>query len=378
MTENPIRRGLEQDAQIISERKPEPMSQTTKQNIMMEYAERLKAFMADNDISQKQMAKLIGQSATTVNQLLKANYKGDVEKMISKVVEVINSYDSRSRHKGSGYVETTIAMAIGGLIKNVDGYSGDNEGCIGVVIGDSGHGKSECLRQYAKVNQHGYYIQLDDSMGTRDIFAAIGRAVGTTESGLKSVIARRIIDKLCDRHAILFIDEASSLNVSVLNQLRQVIVDQSACPMILSGNADLLKTIESGRSRKGYESLDQFQSRMLRVLNLDEIASNGDGGLYSPKDMQKLYQYGGIKLAKSAIKTLRKICCVPQTGRLRTCNKIIAALHTSSIVKKEGSIDGELIIAAISELRLPVERKLPLIRNKEISEPSQQQLAQAV
>lgn len=364
-----LSKGLEQDAQRITERKPENMSKTTQHNIMLEYAEKLKGFMNDTGTSQSRVAKRLGVSSSVVSQFLKGKYPGDIPTLVNKIVELINSSASRDRNKGAGYVETTVARQIAALIANADAYSTDTEGCIGVVIGDSGHGKSVCLRQYAAANESAYYIQLSATLSTRDIFIDIGRAVGATESGMKAIMAKRIIDRLRDRHAIIILDECSHLNPSELNQLRQTIVDHSGCPLILAGNNDLLKTIESGRSRRGYESLDQFQSRMIKTLNLDDLADGtGGGGLYSEDDVKRLYEYGGIKLTKDAGDTLRRICRISQTGRLRTCARIIAALHTAAAVKSSGKIDGDLILAAITELGLPVGRKISQIKSKQLND----------
>jgi hypothetical protein len=112
-------------------------------------------------------------------------------------------------------------------------------------------------------------------------------------------------------------------------------------------------------TRRGYESLDQFTSRLSYILNLDEAASNKDGGLYTVEDIKKLYEYGGIRLVGDAIDTLRKICMIPRTGRLHTCKNIIKALHTSKKVIKAGFIDTVAIRSAIEQLRLPVKVWLP-------------------
>ena len=130
--------------------------------------------------------------------------------------------------------------------------------------------------------------------------------------------------------------------------------------MVIAGNRHLLGTINQSSARRGYESLDQFRSRLMMILNLDDLAASDDGGLYTVEDVRRLYEYGGISLKKSAIKTLRKICKVPQSGRVRTCSHIFTALHQSKLVVDElGYIDTELILAAINQLGLPVMQYLP-------------------
>jgi hypothetical protein len=90
----------------------------------------------------------------------------------------------------------------------------------------------------------------------------------------------------------------------------------------------------------------------MSVLNLDELASERDGGLYTPDDIRKLYEHGGIRL--------RHICKTPKSGRLRMCSNIIAALYTANVVRERGYIDAAFIISAIQQLQLPVQARLPL------------------
>jgi len=126
----------------------------------------------------------------------------------------------------------------------------------------------------------------------------------------------------------------------------------------LSGNSDLLKTIQQPTTRQGYESLDQFTSRLMQVLNLDSLAADKDGGLYSADDIRKLYEYGGVRLSRDGVRTLQKIARAPRTGRLRTCSLVVEALHTSRVVKD--LITGQMVIDAIIQLDLPQRNKITL------------------
>jgi DNA transposition AAA+ family ATPase len=191
------------------------------------------------------------------------------------------------RIKNVKHVQTTVAQKIGSMIKTVASFSADDEeGCIGLLIGDDGHGKRHCLRQYAEVNKNTVYVELDDTMSSTVVFQEIARALSEKkEKGLRidsygflSAVARRISDVLRPRHIIVLIDEASNLTVEQLNQLRQIVVVRGRCPLILAGNQDLWKTVNQETKRPGYESLDQFTSRMLQVLNLDELAESSGGG----------------------------------------------------------------------------------------------------
>lgn len=362
-----VGQGLEQDAELIKKRIPEELTE----DAIREVADSLQAFMRENDLSRGKVAELLGVSRTMVSQFIGKGYTGNVARLVNKVVRLINSTDKKQRHgQYVGYVETTVAKQIGALVTQTEAFSTD-EGRIGLIIGDGGHGKSICLRAYVEANQNTVYLELDATMSSRYIFAEIARSLKIGVGGATALVARRIAQTLKCRNLIVIIDEASSLTVKQLNQLRQVIVVKGRCPLILAGNQQLQQTVMQRRTTREHESLDQFTSRLMCVLNLDESASDRNGGLYTAEDIRKLYEYGGIRLTGDAVATLRSICRTPKSGRLRTCSHIIAALHTANLVVEHSCITGGLIISAIEELQLPVKVWLPVMAGGGLTDDGQ-------
>jgi len=327
-------------------------------------AESLSEFMAARKFSQRHIAEQLGVSTTLLSQYLAGKYKGDLEDITNRAVNFINSLTRREGHvRGNDYIETSVAKKIGTLIIQTEAFS-DEEGKIGLIIGDGGHGKSKCLRQYAQANRNTIYVELDDAMTSTLMFAAVAEKLHIDSSGSLASVTRRLIDNLQNRHIILMLDEASGLSVRQLNQLRQIIVVKSRCPLILAGNNHLLHTVMQPTTRAGYESLDQFTSRLMCILDLDSRASDKDGGLYTVEDVRKLYEYGGFRLTNDAVAALRKICKTPRSGRLRTCSHIIAALHVApeAIAHAEQGkpIDAMFILRVIAQLDLPCKVRLPM------------------
>ncbi len=350
-----LQKSLEQDAQRIDERIPVSAKDTAK------IADRLRRVMDKRGLSNVQVAKALGVSSSVVSQFVNRKYKGDNDTIINKIVNFINSLKRRERRQAGKptHVMTTVARQIAALITNTESFS-DEEGKIGIIIGDGGHGKSHCLRAYAKANRNTIYVELDDAMSIRTVFGEIAAQVGLESYGTLNSVIRRLIDNLKHRHIIVMLDECSGLNVSMLNKLRQVIVVKSRCPLILAGNHGLWNTVNQPTTRRGHESLDQFTSRLFSVLNLDKMRTDKGGDLYTLDDIRKLYEYGGIRLVGGSAQALQKICKTPRSGRLRTCGHIITALHTSNIVKRTKQITAQFIIDAIIELDLPLKARLPL------------------
>jgi len=354
MENNRIQQGLEQDAQVIRERIPDVI---TKESIE-DTAYTLRAFIKENDVSQQKVAELLGVSRAVINSFLNKGYKGNNRRIVNKIINLINSLERKSRHKGR-FVDTTVAKRINMLITQTEAFSID-EGKAGLIVGDAGHGKSICLRQYAQANKNTIYVELDGTMGTRNIFAELARRLKLNPRGTIVAISQRIIEHLKCRNLVVIMDEASGLKVKQLNLLRQIIMVKGRCPLILGGNVLLLKTVMLNKSKCSQESLEQFTSRLIGILNLDEIASDMGGGLYTAQDIRTLYEYGGIRLTNDAVRMLQGICRTPRTGRLRTCSNVIAALHTAGMIREKGYIDAGIIALAIEQLDLPVKAQLPL------------------
>jgi DNA transposition AAA+ family ATPase len=351
-----ILKGLEQDARVTMERMP--MSTQDYEKTI----DRLKAFIERTKLSQAKIARAINVSAAQISQLIAGTHKGKTEDLINKLVNYMDTHARQASQPKQGFIETTVARTVYTVIKTVERYSDESEAKIGLVIGDAGHGKSVCLRQYALTNKNSVYIELDDTMASVAVFAAICRAVGVDHEGGMKRLTARLIEHLAERSLVIMLDEASALKVSVLNQLRQIITVRCKCPLILAGNKHLLGTINQSSNRRGYESLDQFYSRLVYVADLDDQAANddsSDGGLYTAEDIRKLYEYGGIRLTDDAVCAIRKLCRAPMTGRLRTCSQVIAALHTSTFIQDNEKIEAVSFGMAIKKLGLPILSRLP-------------------
>jgi DNA transposition AAA+ family ATPase len=364
-----IQEGLEQDARRVQERMPDKM---TKQ-VILDVRLRLQEFLARPGWSQKKVGQAVGfRDGSVISSFLKSNYKGDVEGLVKKLHRLMESNARRERrpHKKE-FIQTAVAKQILAVIEETEAFSDEQEGKIGLIIGDSGHGKSRCLRHYANVNQNSIYVELDDGMTSTMMFAEIAKKLHLNDSGSRAAITRRLIEALQNRHIIIMLDETSLLSARELNLLRQIIVVKSRCPLILAGNRQLVNTVMQPTTKQGGESLDQFTSRLMCILDLDAMADNKDGGLYTTEDIRKLYEYGGIRLTRDAVQMLRKITKTPRSGRQWTCSIIIVACHLSKKVQKAGRIDSIFIISAIKQLRLPVKERLPVVI-EEVSEEEQE------
>jgi DNA transposition AAA+ family ATPase len=350
---------MEQDAQ----KREVWMPNFDNPQAVAEFIDNVKLFMERHSLNNSAVARKIDISSTTISQFLNGKYPGDAKAICSKLHSFINTTEQRGRMKKEpDFVETSVAKAIIAAIKQTESFTKPTEGRISLIVGDAGHGKSVALLAYHKNNPNTIYVKLTTRMSSQAMFSEIAAALKEDPAGCISALSNRIRSNIRDREMTVLVDEASWLDVTKLDQLRQVIVE-SGCTLILSGNHHLLKTISQDTTRRGYEALDQFRSRMLCVLDLNELAAlgDGDGGIYTTKDIDKLFGYG-LRLTRDGVRELKKIAKTPQTGRLRTCSIIIAAIHNSRQAREgiETEITAELIRSAIRSLRLPIRDKIGL------------------
>jgi len=370
-----IREGIEQEARRIAERKP--MKKESDNTVYFDSGRAVISQLKAEGWTQAKIAKTIGVSTTAISNLVRGKGKDNFRLIAEKLAELYNSETRRQRRSaGKRYIETSVARGIHTLITQTDALS-SSESKIGVIIGDAGHGKSVCLKEYFRANKNTIYAELDGAMTTTAIFSEIARKLTLDSSGIINSIARRLIDELQNRSMLVMLDEASYLTVDQLDKLRQIIVVKARCPLILTGNSDLHKTIMQNPNRRGYECLDQFTSRLSYILNLDDLAAQPGGGMYTAEEIRDLYQYGGLKLTRGAVESLSKIARAAKGGRLRTCDTIVAALHTCTAAAESGSITAEMLTAVIDTLNLPVRIRLPLYTETPDEQPEQKAITKA-
>ena len=198
-------------------------------------------------------SEIPGYSRPTISRYLSGKYDGDIqaiERLLSdwlahrtgETVE-LPPPGSKTGRKPT-FFESRDAKAVLGVCQSCQEYIG-----LGIVVGRSGYGKTHTLKQYAKLPRVAY-IECDDTMSSRDLVAAIERALGLP-GGYGTIWSR--VNGIRDffntnKGYLLVIDEADKL-VSKYTQKKMEILravfDQSDVGLVIAGEPKLEAQIKT-------------------------------------------------------------------------------------------------------------------------------------
>ena len=123
---------------------------------------RVKALLEQSTVTQAQIAKEIGVSGSTVNQLLNGNYKADPTAMVQKLANWLTARDQRAdAPRDPGFVMTETAKQIMADM----GYALTTQSIV-IIHGISGVGKTTALREFQRNNNNVWVITTSPSRAT--------------------------------------------------------------------------------------------------------------------------------------------------------------------------------------------------------------------
>lgn len=268
-------------------------------------------------VSKTSIATLAGEipgySRPTISRYLSGKYEGDISTIESLLADWLaqrtgEAVELPEPGKKTGrkptFFESRDAKAVLGVCQSCQEYIG-----LGIVVGRSGYGKTYTLKQYAKLSRVAY-IECDDTMSSRDLVAAIERALGLP-SGYGTIWSR--VNGIRDffntnKGYLLIIDEADKL-VSKYTQKKmeilRAIFDQSDVGLVIAGEPKLEAQIKTYIARLA-NRVDFYAS--LRGLTPSEV----EGYL------------GEFEIDGDALTELVARACNMQTGCFRLLDRTLS------------------------------------------------------
>jgi len=221
-------------------------------------------------------ADALGTSTTTVHRLFNGSYGASYAAVIGSIERFKRLADERGKRREIGFVETSAWQKIS-RICNAALY--DNMPAF--VYGASQIGKTACLLEFARRNNHGQtrYIRMPSSPSFQFFLRTVAEACYLSPRQNQDALRRRIMDALDSRN-LLIVDEvhqamctASELGSRKVVEFLREVYDRTGCGIVLCGTKVFRDEFERGRQAMIF---DQFRRRGMLELTLPDVPSRGD------------------------------------------------------------------------------------------------------
>jgi DNA transposition AAA+ family ATPase len=226
---------------------------------------RLDAYCQKFKISNNKVAAGIGYTASVLSQWRKGTYKGDSLSVDAKVSSWLELQESRDEAgavppvalKRTERIKTAIRIA-------------HEEKFVGLVLGNSGAGKSYALDEYALANPNtAVVVRCDPTMGLSTVVSALARSLGLDTKGRLSEISDRLVLELRRRDMVVIFDEVDYLSDSVMEWARIVINDKGGSALVLAGQPRIEHRIKGLRADHR-----QLENRVGMMLLVEDVAES--------------------------------------------------------------------------------------------------------
>ena len=213
---------------------------------------RVKALLEQSIVTQAQIAKEIGVSGSTVNQLLNGNYKADPTAMVQKLANWLTARDQRAdAPRDPGFVMTETAKQIMADM----GYALTTQSIV-IIHGISGVGKTTALREFQRNNNNVWVITTSPSRATMtECLYELAMELGMENAPrLRGPLARALRRRLRNTKGLIVVDEADHVDRPTLEELR-ILAEEVEVGLVLVGNSRVYTQLTGGPRSEDFARL---------------------------------------------------------------------------------------------------------------------------
>ena len=213
---------------------------------------RVKALLEQSTVTQAQIAKEIGVSGSTVNQLLNGNYKADPTAMVQKLANWLIARDQRAdAPRDPGFVMTETAKQIMADM----GYALTTQSIV-IIHGISGVGKTTALREFQRNNNNVWVITTSPSRATMtECLYELAMELGMENAPrLRGPLARALRRRLRNTKGLIVVDEADHVDRPTLEELR-ILAEEVEVGLVLVGNSRVYTQLTGGPRSEDFARL---------------------------------------------------------------------------------------------------------------------------
>lgn len=236
---------------------------------------RLHALYVENDLSVREVAKLIRVSETTVSQLFNGKYGAKLDAIVKEINKFFELEENRAQGRKLPFIETDLTRRIFQVCDAAREFQK-----IAFIFSDAQIGKSTGLEEYQKQHNHGStiysYVPAGGSF-TNFLFTLAEPLRIPLNTGL-GIMRQRILDSFDDR-MLLIVDEAHQAidtgrrrGIWCVEFIRELF-NKKKCGIVLCATNAFRNEMENGALHK---VLRQTKRRRLCTLQLPNTPPQAD------------------------------------------------------------------------------------------------------
>lgn len=271
-------------------------------------------------------ARAVGVSPTTLHRLFSATYGASYDGPVAAIARFHRLEEARAKRLAVGFVETSTWRKVEAVCSQAL-----NMQLPAFIYGPSQAGKTECLKEFARRNNHGTtkLVRVPSAPSFSYFVKTLGRACFISYSSENvDHIRDRICNALTSRN-LLIVDEFHQALVTVgalcatqIMEFIREIYDRTGCGIVLCATDVGRREVECGRNAGTYDQLRRRGMTKL-VLPADPPAS----------DINKIARAFGLDAPSGD--TLRSIRAMLRASGLGMYFKYLQAAHVLARNRKE-------------------------------------------
>lgn len=221
-------------------------------------------------------ADAIGKDKTTVHRLFNGSYGASYDNLLESILRYKKIAMERAKRRNIGFIETSTYAKVSAICK-----SALNDSMPAFIYGASQIGKTACLTEFARRNNHGQtkYIRMPAAPSFPFFLKMIAEACFISTRLNADATRRRIVDAIDDRN-LLIVDEfhqcmitSSELTARKIVEYLREIYDRTGCGVCVCGTKVVQDEFQNGRQKLVF---DQFRRRGMLELVLPDTPPKSD------------------------------------------------------------------------------------------------------
>ena len=234
-------------------------------------------FVQAKSLSLENAGRAVGMSGTTVYRLFTASYQASYDAVLEKVAKFRALTEERQKRKAIGFVETSTWKKVEAVCRQAL-----NAQMPAFIYGPSQMGKTTCLLEFARRNNHGTtkYIRMPASPSFSFFVKTVAAACSISPYHNSADQLRERVCHALDSRNLLIVDEFHQALVTVTDrraaqimEFIREIYDRTGCGIVLSATRVGEAEIERGSNAGIY---DQLRRRGMAKLVLPDMPPASD------------------------------------------------------------------------------------------------------